>query len=660
MLYFVRNIVVIFFSTNLFCQIKCHLISHIVQCAISVTKVNGFDFCVEFSKSLCNSIGSVCFNFCFFGSNFCCESICKSFNAFFDNCIGIFNNIGNNNGFNFGNVAIGFNRDNRISTALFELDKLHTNEDRDNNNQNESDENDQRNTDCGTPERNVEIRSKHEGNFACRNIAFNNIVGFVFAQGYSVGFVCNSLGTVFTVINVKIFNSQRQAILNCDKIGGYRDVNVELFACCSTGDGERVTLICLQTTNCILCIFGGNAQCYGNRIGNAVCTNDKDCTVIGFNNLIVANNVHGCFECGCIEFVVIKCRDGCFYGVSTGSRGDFSATVVGVCNSNKNLLRKLYAVCTFNNQLILVANIGCEQFAIIQEITTVENNGVSFLCNGDVLSSTNTVVDYVERVGSSCNQSIVACVNSTCEVFDREFYSSACVSTDCLNAGEIITIGERSDAFPSNGLDYNGSYCYVNLERSYGVVSIVQSYINVSGCNVCANCACAEGYGVIGSVSSNGIVTDNAVQCRKSNCNVCVNIACGIVNNGYCSIICPCKLCGLDFCRNNNLATFIGDGDAGSSFYVSRVEYCCCSYFAVYFNGACYVCVTVVRFYPVTVLQCNIGALKGNRLYCVCVDRNDHAANHNREHCYKSHDAEEIALACKLNLLMFHNITTFP
>ena len=659
MLYFVRYVVGCFFCTNFFCQIACLLLCHCIECFVSIAKIDRCNLCVEICHSFCNSFGSVNLNLCFFGSNFCCESFCKSVDTILDDFIGIFNNVRNNNGFNFGNVANGFNRDNRISATVFKLEKLHANKDRDNNDQNESNQNDQRDADCGSKERNVVIGSKHKGDLACRNISFNNIVGFVFAHGYGVCILCKRLDALSAIVNVKIFNNQRLAVLVCDEVGSYGNVNVELFACCSTGNGECVALVCLQAANSLTSEFGGNAQGCRNSIGNTVFTNDNDCTVGSCDNLIVANNVHSCFERCCIEFIVSKCGNGCLYSVGAGSRGSCLATVVGVGDSGKNLLGKLYTVCTCNNKLILVANVGGEDFAIVEEFTAVENNVINLLCNGDVLCVANTVVDYVKCIGSGCNQCVITCVNSACEIFNRKLYGSACISTDCLDAGEVITVSKGSDAFPSNGFDYNRSYACVNLERSYGVVRVVQSYVNVGVCNVCANGACAKRYSVLSSLCSNAIVTNNAIECGESNCNVCVSVANRIVNNRYRSIVCPCKLCGLNFCGNNDFAAGIGNSDSGSRIYVCRVEYCS-GCFAVHFNRTCYICVTVVILYPVTVLQSNIGALKGNGLYRVCVDRNDHAANHNREHCYKSHDADEVALACKLNLLMFHNITTFP
>ena len=647
---------------NLICKLVNDLISHFTKSIFSGFKLDVGNLSVEIIHSLCNSIGSIHVSLCCFGSNFFCKSICQSVNAFFENCIGIFDNIGNNNGFNLGNIAFGFNSDNRISAAIFKLDELHTNKDRDDNKQDESDQNDECNTDCGAPERNLEIGSKHEGDFTCGNVAFNNIVGTVLAQAYGVGIFCGCLGVA--VIDVEVVYRQGQAVLLCNDIGSYGNKNAERITLICTGNVDGVALVALQTANCLASKLGRNAQGCGNGVGNTVFAKNNDCTVGSRNNDVVANNGHCCFQSSCIEIIVEESGNGCLYGVSTGLGNQSFAIVVGVLNSGKNLCGKLYAVLAFNNQLISTC-VGSEKITVIKELFVVQNNVVSLLCNGDVLDSANACLNCVKRVGNVCGQGVVACVNDSCEIFNDHLNGLVvAVVTDCLDVEpSVVTVGEGSDAFPSDGGDLDGGYGYFNLEGLYGVVvllSAVKLYVGVAV--YVTDVACYNRNRKSSRIlNGNVVVANDAVQCGNSgNANTLVNVAGRVVGGGSNTVCSPSQLCGLNFCGNGNFATVVGDGDARSFAYVCGVKYSSSCY-TVNFHCTCYSVVAVVGLYPVAVLQFYVGVVaKGNRCCCVCVDRKDHAANHNREHCYKSHNADEIALACKLNLLMFHNITTFP
>ena len=646
---------------NLVCKFVCNLVSLFTESIFCGFKLDAGNLSVEVIHSLCNSIGSIhVSSFCFFGSNFFCKSFCQSVNAFLNDCIGIVDNVGNNNRFNLGNVAFGFNSDNRISAALFKLDELHADKDRNNNEQNESDENDKCNTDCGAPERNLEIGSKHKGNLACGNVALNNIVGTVLAQAYGVGVFCERL--VGAVVDVEIISRHRQTILLCNDISSYGNENAECVAFLCAGDVDGVALVGLQTANCLTGELGGNIQGCSNGIGNTVFTKDNDCTVGSGNNDVVANNGHCCFK-GCyVEIIVNKCGDGCLYGVGTGLGNESFAAVVGVLDSSENLCGELFAVCAFNNQLICACTCG-GKITVIKEFTTVQNNVVGLLRNSDILNSTNAGLDGVKCIGNVCCQCVVACVNDGCKIFNNHFNGLVVtVVTDCLDVQPcVVTTGEGRDAFPSDGGDLDGGYGNLNLEGLYGVVILLSTFKLYAGVAIyLTDVACYNRNRESGCIlNGNSIVTDNAVQCGNGgNANAVVNVVGRVVGGGSNAVCSPSQLCGLDFCRNGNCFTTVGKGDARVA-CVCRVKYSSSRY-AVNRNCTCYSGVAVVDLYPVAVLQFYVGVVaKGNRC-CVCVDREDHAANHNREHCYKSHNADEIALACKLNLLMFHNITTFP
>ena len=654
---------------NLVCQVKCLLLCHFFKCAVSVAKIDFGNLSVEFVHSLGNCLGSVnVSSLSLFSGNFLCERFCQSINTILDDCIGIVDLIGNNNRLNLGNVAFGFNGDNRISAALFKLDKLHTDNDRENDEQYESDENDESNADCGAPERNLVIGSEHKGDFACGSEAFNNIVGTVLAKSYGVRILCQRLGAFGCIVNVEGINRNALAVLACNEISGYGEVDAELFACCSTVNGESIALVCLQTANSLASKLGRNGQGCSYGIGNAVFTNDNDCAIGSGNDDVVTNNGHGSFQLVCVESDTCNGGHGSLYGVNTGLCN--LSNLVAVCvvilvnDLREDLGGNELTVCTLNYQLI--THTAVEQLAVIKNFGTVENNVVNLLLEGDLLGGVGSGYG-VKTVGSRSNQlaTVGAIIGNGNDHGDRAIAES-------LNTGEVITKCVAAlEAFPSDAVDCDGSYGNVNLKGVNGVVSGIltgEHYVCVSNYVF----KTVNNKGNLGLTKGNFLVVDHALEgnVRSVNSDVGVGAACRVVNNGCGSGAFPCQGKRLDGCgKRERLAAVVGNGDAGYVCNVRTVE-------LGFFNrNRCVVdfndnlagvdrCLAIVGLYPtigLTIeLNTRIGSEGNGLCYVCCADREDHAASHNCEHCYESYESNNIALACKLNLLMFHNITTFP
>ena len=273
---FVRYISSICFCINLLCQIKCHLVNHIVESTICIAEVDFSNFCVENIHSFCNSIRSINIIFCFFGNNFLCQGVCQTFDAFFNNCIGIFDEIGNDNRLDFGNVTNGFNCDNGISTAVFDLNEFHTDKDREYNENQESNQNEDSNTDCRAKERNLVVGSQHQGDFACRSVAFNNVVSAILAQAYSICTICSGLSAFGCVVEIEVINGNALEILVCYKVSRYGEINSELLTCLSTCNKESVALVFLYTAKSLASKLGGNGKSRIYSIGNTIFAYDND------------------------------------------------------------------------------------------------------------------------------------------------------------------------------------------------------------------------------------------------------------------------------------------------------------------------------------------------------------------------------------------------
>ena len=662
---------------NLVCKLECDLVCHIGNSFITVINCDFGNLSIEIFHSLCNSIGCICIKFCFFSFNTFSKSVSQSIQVFINCRIGIFDKIGSNNGFNLGNITLCLNRDNSASAGLFNLDELKTNKDRDNNKNNECDKYDQRNTDCGAPERNVEIGSHQEGDLTCGSVSLNNVVGFVCAQANCVGILCSCLSAGTGIIDVKVVDGERQAILICNKVSSYGNADAELIACGSTGDGERVALVLLQAANSLFSKLSGNAQSCLYGIRDTILTKDNDCTVGSRNENVVTNNVHSCFESSYFIAVygkaIIAAGQRCFYSVGTGLCNSSSTVIVCIRDSRKKFCRKFYTVCTFNDQLI-DGRSNC--IAIVDELAVVKYNLVHLLCDGNALGIVNVLTHSIEICNSTwnnCGQRMGACINDVCEIYNNQLNSSTVVVTDCLDAKpSIITIGEGAEALPCDGGNFNRGYVYHNLKGLCNtVVHVVacQDYINVS--NNFTNTVCYKGDLVLGICIDRNVeailLQLAIVGSRDHNVLILSVYSIGIVGYGSSSVIAisPGKACRLNLCGYRVcLIVSVGNGNGGFA-YVNTVKLGSCrELLAAYFNrdGCVNVVGSVVSFYPTAVFKIEVGGSgKSNGLYLFCcVDREDHAANHNRKHCYESHDSDEIALACKLNLLMFHNITTFP
>ena len=224
---FVGNVCFVFFCANLIhqfeyeliCKLACSFLCLGNFCCLVCSKIDSSNFLCHFVHCLCNCIG--CINV----SGSILSGIGASGDIFnqivkclCNNCIGILDLIGNNNGLDFGNVAGGFNGDNGISTALFKLDELETYDHRDNDEQEENDENNDSNTGSGCPEGNLNgslgqgfyqvigcngERCGKSCNVEC------GIFEFTVCQGrkcsnYGVGACCRDLGDL-SAVSVEIF-----------------------------------------------------------------------------------------------------------------------------------------------------------------------------------------------------------------------------------------------------------------------------------------------------------------------------------------------------------------------------------------------------------------------------------------------------------------------
>ena len=249
---------------------------------------------------------------------------------------------------------------------------------------------------------------------------------------------------------------------------------------------------------------------------------------------------------------------------------------------------------------------------------------------------------------------------------------AACGFTGCGNVEHcIIAKGILGCAVPLNGGDLNGGYGNVNQNRSYNIVACIgarKDYVCVNG--RAAQIVCREGNGGSGERNSFACNDFSGIKrCSgKRNCNVYILIVCRIANNRCGAVFFPRELDGCDRCRKNHLllnaANLVGNGDAACLTCVfaiegSRDDFSIC---VIDHNGdlADIDCgLTVVDLCPATGCRikgdARIGA-DGNRLgYGSGVNGEYHSANHKREHCHKSYKSNDVALACKLCLLIFHN-----
>ena len=331
----------------------------------------------------------------------------------------------------------------------------------------------------------------------------------------------------------------------------------------------------------------------------------------------------------------------------------------------ENLCRNI-ALCTLNNQL--VTQTGVQQVTVIKEFAVVKNNVVNLLVESNGLGGIGSSYS-VNAIGSSCNQS--AAIGSRICNGNNQINLLVAQCSISLDSGEIITIGERTlSAFPHDGVNNNRLYSNVNLERLYGIVAGIvsgENYLCISDCALHA-----IDNKVDGGLAERNVTVNKTIEINSGHVNslTYVGVVIEIVLNFYLAFTCPSKIDRLDGSRNCKcLATVIGDGDKSFCIGIFAAEFSSFNRDSIATDCKSNLCridlvCAVIGLYPTVGLTIEGNtrvSSKGNDLGIVCcIDRKDHAANHNREHCYQSHETDEIVLACKLNLLMFHNITTFP
>ena len=505
----------------------CHL------CCLVCSKVKLCKLLVELCHSLGSSLGSVNVIFLFLGGNLLEESVSHIIETVLNDFVSTTNLIGNNNGLNCGSVALGFNRDNGISAASFKTDQHHANKHGNNDDQNESKQNNQGNTDCRCPERSIVFGSNQEGDFTCGNIAFNNIVKTIFAQGYGILGVGSLFGACSRVVDVKISGGKGEQVF-ADKILRNRNTDAE-YLVTRTGDGEGICLVCIQAAKSCTCNLLGNACACYNSGGNTALANNNDSAIGSSNNLVNADNRHGG---GCIfnlYFGIVQRGYNCLNGINAGLGNLFGNVAVGigvgVGDGGKNPLGDNCTVLALCNQAVANARIGIGESAVVYKFTVIEDYVVNRLGNNNGLFNGDVVSQNIVRGYGSYAQLIRACCQT---VFAKRFCQGQPFLANLnQNGHRNLAIAESLDVeqlcitvckgctggAPSNGVDLGRSYGNIYGQRSNGVVTVVECYVYV-----------CRGGAATGEVEGNLVVTVN--DCNRFTGYYLCGIQCAY-GNGY-------------------------------------------------------------------------------------------------------------------------------